>query len=149
MISTPAYEYGATSLLEPLAHFVWTGYVWRGVVVPRAAQALVPARRQIEERVSVPAGSYLVALAGSSGASAGFRFRIFDVGAQAALEEVPDELRSGALDASDEDPIMHVLPEPYVIIPPGQLQVVLTNMATSANAMQLLLHFAVPREAVP
>lgn len=146
--STPAYEYGPDSLLAPLERFIWAGYVWRGIVVPRAAQAVVLPRAQAEERVAVPPGAWLVALAGFSAQPEGFRFRLFDVGARApALGDLPDELFTGAQDTGDEDPIMHVLPEPYAVIPPGILQVVLINNSTTANNMQLLLHFAVPRES--
>jgi hypothetical protein len=146
-LAVPAYLYGAASLLEPLRWWQWTGYVWRGVPVPRAELATVAARGQVEDQVLVPVGSWLVAFSGSCAAAAGFRFQLFDVGRDRfAITDRWVNNRAGATDTTDPDAVMHVLPEPYCIVEPGKLQVSVSNLATVANDLQLLLHFAVPVE---
>lgn len=150
LFDLPSYRYdGRQNTADILRPFAWSGYVWRGLAVPRAVELPVAARVQIERRVQVPAGSYLLAFSGFSDQAAGYKFRIYDIGAQQnALGDIPDDLRSGAQDGSDTDGVLHVLTEPYVIVEPGLLQVTLTNLATAAADMALVLHFAVPLEGL-
>lgn len=144
------------TLLEPLRPF-WEGpYSWQGIVVPRAAVLLANSTGilplgQVEDRVQLPAGSWLVGFAAYSAQAAGFRFSIFDVGANDyAVHETFESNRAGAQDNTDTDPaIPHILPVPYCIVSsagpgsPGILQVELVNSANALNDAQLVLHCAV------
>jgi hypothetical protein len=149
-LSLPAYLYGSYSVLEPLRRWLWTGYIWQAIVVPRASALPVAASGQVEDQVQLPAGSWLIGFAGYSPQDAGFRFNIYDAGAQDyALSDRWDNGLSGASDQDMTDgQILHVLPEPYCLVGNGRLQVRVANLATVAAALQLLLHFAVPLEKV-
>ena len=147
----PPFEYGRRSLLETWLPFLLleSGYVWRGHVVPGASKAVVPALGQLEERITIPSGSFLLGFAAGSQQPEGFRFELHDIGTgEPALCDRADENRSGAQDQTDEDPLPHILPVPYAIVPPGQLVVRIANLAAAPNDLQLLLHFAVPAEAM-
>jgi hypothetical protein len=152
-LDLPSHNFGPQTLLDPVRRFWWTGFVYRGVVFPRANQvpfAGVAALRQVEDKIQVPAGSWLVGFSAVSDQTAGFRFRLFDVGADDyALSEYWDSNRTGAQDNTDTDPAKpYILPEPYCVVSPGMLQISLVNSATVANNLQLLLHFAIPIEGL-
>jgi len=166
-LEIPSHQYGPLltnptrnnfSLLEPLRPF-WEGpYAWQGVVVPRCgvllnsggATGLAPLQ-QAEDRVQLPAGSWLVGFAAYSAQAAGFRFSIFDVGANDyCLNQAYESNQAGAQVNSDTDPaIPHILPVPYCLVAAfGQtaaMQIEVVNSANAYNDCQLLLHFAVPR----
>src|SRR5581483_5968533 len=75
------------NLLNPFRMFFNGPYWWKAIPVPRAFKLPVPAYQQVEDVITVPPGSYLVAFAGAATlnqtttVSSGFRFSIFDVGA--------------------------------------------------------------------
>jgi hypothetical protein len=149
-LDVPSHQFAHLALMGPARRFWFTGYVWRGVVVPRANLANVAAYRQIEDKALLPPGSWLLGFSGASSQAAGFRFRIFDVGADDyALSEHWDSNRTGAQDNTDTDPANpYLLPEPYFVVSPGTLQVQIVNSASLANDLQLLLHFAIPVESL-
>src|ERR1041384_5377532 len=145
-LDSPAYEYGPrVSLLDPLRDFQWADYVWRGVALPRKSNLPLAAMSQDQDRVQVPPGSWLVGISGGSERTAGFRFQIFDVGAQDhVVAEGFESNKTGAQDNTDADTVIGmILAEPYCVVSPGILQVRIVNSSTSTNDCQLLLRFAI------
>lgn len=148
LLDTPASLYGGWSLYAPCRRFWLAGYRWMPVVVPRCALLPVTPYGQVEDRVSIPPRSWLVAFAGASDQTAGFRFSIYDVGAKAfLLSDQWDNASTGAQDPTDADSQAMPLAVPALILAPGLLQVRVANLAAEDADMQLLLHFAVPPPA--
>jgi len=147
-LDSPAYEYGPrVSLLDPLRPFQWAGYSSRLIPLPGTRNLPLAAYARNEDRVQLPAGSWLLGLSGSSAQTAGFRFHIFDVGANDyVISEGEESNRTGAQDNVDADTVIgHILAEPYPLVAPYILQVRIVNSSAFSNDCQLLLHFAVPR----
>ena len=165
-LEIPAHQYGGLpcnparnnyTLLEALRPFYEGPFSLQSIVVPRATALLsnsptgVAALQQVEDRVQLPADSWLLGFSAYSAQAAGFRFSLFDVGANDyALNESFESNKAGAQDNTDSDPaVPHILPEPYCLISsagpgsPGILQVELVNSAAVNNDCQLVLHFAV------
>jgi hypothetical protein len=144
------------SLLEPTRNFAFRNYLWRGLVVPR--QSVLAANnpvglspyQQIEDRFTVPAGSWLVGYSAFSAQSAGFKFQVFDVGANDYALSQQWESNGDCQDNSDTDAALpHILPHPYCIVAAnkkgeGILQVKLVNAAAVSNDVGLVIHLACP-----
>jgi hypothetical protein len=160
-LELPAFQYGSWglpafrrnnySLLEPARIFLWQNCGLLGYVIPRSAiaNAQVPAGilkyQQIEDRVQLPPGSFLMGLSGYSSAAAGFRFSIYDEGTKDFVLSDKWE-NSTDVDVSNvDDGKPHMLEDPYCVVSPGILQIKVCNLAATTNDFSLLLWFAVPK----
>lgn len=122
------------------------GYRWRTFVLPDVSNRSLAARATFEDQVSLAPGSFLISIASSSGAAAGFQFSIVDAGSKQPLSS--DMARAGALSgraatfANRGGPFF--LPVPWVVSKPGLVLVKLANLAAAANEIDLQLQFAEP-----
>jgi len=162
-LELPSFQYGAWgmpgtfrrnnySLLEPARSFLWQNYAPVNWVIPRSAvlkqntPAGVSALGQIEDRFQLPPKSWLLAWAGYSSNAAGFRFSIYDEGAQDyAISERWQNGSDTAVDTSSDSGSPHMLPEPYLVVSPGALQAKVVNLANAINDFQMVVYFAVPK----
>ncbi len=112
-----------------------------------------------DHRVTVPAGTWLWAIAGTSQQPEGFSVHITDFASRTTLWSGPinhanltgqgsvtvqDPTGAGVLIATP----LHLLPKPRPIIEPGLLNVQVVNLsATNTNKIQLVLYLLRPPEA--
>ena len=137
------------SLLEPARIFLWQNYAPLIYIIPKSAIIAplggVAKFDQIEDRVQLRPGSFLLALSGMTTLPAGFRFSLFDEG---SADYVLSDKWENWTDVDFSTPghsQPHMLPEPYCVVSPGRLQVRVVNLANDTNDFQLALHFAVPK----
>lgn len=159
MIPTPLEYHPA--IRQPLAH-VLQRQARALVAVTRAARfrpmawALpgevaeqMPAGATVEIRLSVPVGTYLLGVAGSSSQAAGFELQITDTRHNAPLWSAPANWQNATSQAAGpgnaEFPLVW-LDAPRLIIEPGLLDVRLRNLATATNTIQAVLFTAEPEE---
>lgn len=152
----PSFRYGVEqNLLDPIRPFYAENFTTFMIPMPGAAvlnannPVGLSAYQQVEDRVQLPPGSWLVALSGYSAQSAGFRYSVFDEGRkQYALSNkwMDNGATASSLNpnAGDDSALPYVLPWPYYIVSPGWLHLRLVNSASVSNDAQLLLWFAVP-----
>ena len=137
----PGYEIGE-SLMDPLIAFAQQpGYATALRVTPQVYLLPIPALGVTEDTIRVKPGSYLTMLSFGSAQAAGFKFELFDMGAQ---EYILPPTSSVALKPAAGQPPQFILPKPYCVLAPGRIQVILTNLANATNDMQLLMFFAEP-----
>lgn len=163
-LELPNFQYGPLltnprrnnfSLLEPVRGFLWQNYgLYRwtapktSIINAQAPPGVLP-YQQVEDRVQLPPKSWLIAVACVSGgerAADGFRFQIWDEGAQ-------DYCLSDGSWINWTDFLMDpaaggrpfILPEKYLVVAPGALQIKIVNLSASNNNLSLMLDFAVPK----
>ncbi len=131
LLELPAFQYGGlpldevspvlANLTDQVKSILFGGFSPYLVTVPRAALAPLAAFAQIEDAVTVPAGSWLVGFTGASPQAAGYRFSIFDVGRnEYVLTPQWMQNLSGAMDDTDTDrPMPNFLVRPYAIVNAG------------------------------
>lgn len=151
-IFSSGYKIGA-SLLEPLVAFAMEpGYSPYWFVTPQVNNLPLAPNQVFEDNISVPDGSYLVALTYASNRDAGFKFNIYDSGSRKWLfnrDVFAKAMAGGAAIAAGIGAQPHILEEPYPIL--GPLNVILTNLDNGGGTgrttdMQLLLWVASPSE---
>lgn len=133
------------------------GYFHKGYVFPRPEFAVVGSLATVEDTITIPPNSYLLYITGGIGtedadAGAGFDFQIYDKGANAYLglndlnfwRTTTGDMRETVPGVDGEPTGPWFLTAPYCVTPPGQLNLSLTNLATTEVFMQMLLLFAVP-----
>jgi hypothetical protein len=136
------------SLLVPLRPFAETEeYGWLAFSMPDTRNASVPDRGSIEDQTSVPPLSFLLMLSGASDQAAGFRFQIEDKGTRQPIASAHMRFAASTNPAPGVGvrPLPYILPAPYAVAYPGLLTIKVTNLATVANNLQLVLWFAVPK----
>lgn len=139
--------------LEPLRQAL--GYSERVEVVPDRQNALVGSHATYEHRISVPPGSWLWAIAGSSEQPEGATIQVVDQGTGATLYSAPANMANVV--SGQPVPIpdgfgnfglirmpIAFLARPRVFVEPGWLRVRITNLAPLANRIQVALYFAAP-----
>ena len=147
--------YHATAFKAMLPMLQATGLHPLVTVVPDSTGAAVPAKATYEDRVTVPAGSVLWAISGTSAEASGFTVQITDAGTRKPLFSQPPFFSnatgqgsvsipdcSGALQTVAQP--LFVLPKPLVILPPGLVALQINNLAAAVNVLQLCLFFAAP-----
>ncbi len=150
-----SYHRPAIGALEPLRR-AW-GYENRREVIPDSSNKAVGVKATYEQRVTVPAGAFLWAIAGTSQQPEGFRLQIIDTASGRGLLSQPAHFSAIAGGASYPIGVkncygtaviirqaLYVLPKPRVIIEPGMLRVQITNLSAAVNTIQVVLHFAAP-----
>ena len=79
---------GADEMLDLYRRLVNSNdYYWMGVPVPTGTNINIPGYQGYEAGVSVPPGSYIISLTGSSSDPAGFKFSLSDKGSKLQLTE--------------------------------------------------------------
>ncbi len=152
------YHRPALAALMPLRQAL--GYGNRREVVPDSANKAVGPVATYEQRITIPAGSFLWAIAAASGQAQGFRMQVIDMASGRGLLSqsadfthtaggtgYPLGIRDCTGAAVHIRQPLYVLPKPRVVIDPGMLKVQVTNLANAVNLLQVVLHFATPPEA--
>lgn len=112
---------------------------------------ILPSLGSIEIRVSVLPMTYIWAISGSSSHASGFTFNILDLGTRDVFFSQAVNLASVSQAAAIEGityPLFH-LPQPRMVLEPGQLSVTINNLATANNTVQLVLFAVEPASCRP
>lgn len=148
------YHIKALNALEPLRKAV--GYEPRNEVIPDRQHVALAKAATWDHRVTVPPGSWLWALSGSSQQAAGFSVQITDFATRSNLfsgavqyQNLTGQGSVSVLDAAGQAQTistpLHILPTPRPIIEPAVLNVQLSNLDTAnANEVQLVLWILEP-----
>lgn len=175
LLELPAFQYGSwglpgmpgmpgsfrrnnASMLEPARAFLWQNYSPQNYILPKTVTLLAQSPsgilplQQVEDRIQVPAGSYILGYSAAvitrSGVVNGFRWSIFDEGAQDfVLTDKWQPYTDGVDDGDGGTP--HMLAEPYLVVSPGRLQIRVVNMDNVTSDFQLCTYLAVPRRPNP
>ncbi|HZT36617.1 MAG TPA: hypothetical protein VFA28_01875 [Bryobacteraceae bacterium] len=151
------YHRRALIALEPLRKAL--GYEPRHEVIPNQQDAVIAKQGVYDHRVTVPAGTWLWGLAGTSQQPEGFSVHITDFATKATLWSGPINYvnLTGQGSVTVQDPTganvqiatpLHLLNKPRPIIEPGLLNVQVVNLsATNTNKIQLVLYMLRPPEA--
>jgi hypothetical protein len=150
------YHARAIQALEPLR--LAAGYEPRNEVIPDQSNQVLGARAAYDHRVTVPPGSYLWALSGSSEQPEGFTVQITDFATRSNLLSAPAKfenitgqgtftLRDAAGAQKSLWTPLHLLAAPRPLIEPGLLNVQLTNSSNNQNRVQLVLWILRPPAA--
>jgi len=142
-------------------------YFFQGVSFPKANDTIIPPQQSFSGTVNLIPYSYIVGLTGWSGNLNRFTLRIYDRGAQTDLffrqfawyptvvSNMTGTPNMGqVISQNDQNKPFgpYFLRSPLVVLPPGILQVQLTNVATpdftTGGIAQLLFMVAVPRSTV-
>lgn len=154
------YHQPALVALTPLRAAL--GYENRREVIPDSSNKAVGVKATYEQRVTVPAGAFLWAIAGKSQQPEGFRLQLIDTASGRGLLSQPAYFASSAggvgYPAGVKDchgaavnirQPLYVLPKPRVVIEPGMLRAQITNLSAAVNTIQVVLHFAAPPTGGP
>lgn len=153
LFDLPSFQVGDENpLIDPVRPFWEENYSLLMVPFPGADILAINnpvgllARQQVEDRIQVPPGSWLIAVSAYSQQAAGFRYSVFDEGRKRlALGDQWMQNVATAQDNTDTDPALPaILPAPYYVVSPGWLQLRIVNSSAAANDAQVLLYFAVP-----
>jgi hypothetical protein len=163
VLELPSLQYGSMglpgttfrrnnfSLAETLRPFLWSNYAPYLFVCPRTsvinaqAPAGILAFQSYEDRITLQPGSFLVGWSAYSSQAAGFRFQLYDVGAQDYVLTDKWQNWTDAEAGDTAESVPHLLPDPYVVVSPGQLLIKVVNLATVTNDFQMVLHFCSPK----
>jgi hypothetical protein len=143
-----AYAQRALIALEPLRKAI--GYQARHEVIPDRQHVAIAANATWDHRVSVRPGSYLWALSGTSAQGDGFAVQITDFATRSNLFSGPVKYENltgtgsysyvnSAGSSFSLAPALHLLASPRPLIEPAVLNVQITNLASVANQVQLVL----------
>jgi hypothetical protein len=136
-------------------------YYWLGIPFPGAQQAALPAYGNYSGTLTVPELAYVISLTGvaivtatGAVATAGFKFRMYDKGGKidsfintqfAGSRQFLQEQASNPLDSADSNPTgPYLLDSPMIVLPPGALQLEVTNLTNLPVTCQVLIQLAVP-----
>lgn len=162
IMSLPVYcgsPYQA-SVISYATRFLYEDYHFTVRACPSTLQQggsnTILAMQSFEDNINVPAGSFLVAVAGKTNQTdAAFRTRWYDAGAQDYISDgfvhsncctgrfVPDAvpLDGSTLTGSKN---LFILPSPLSITAPGQLNVQIVNLSANTAIIDMAFFFAVP-----
>jgi len=136
-----------TRLWQSLRNFRQAhGYEMQLRTVPDHSNIDIAASLTFEGRVTVPAGSYLYAIAATHSQAAGFDLQIRDTGTGQELfsKRIFSENVKGA-QGTGRSP-QYWLPKPLLLLEPGLALVQIWNRAAAVNTIQVVLFFACPKE---
>lgn len=119
----------------------------------------IPPNQTYEDQISVPAGSFLTMIGGiTSQPSDGFRFQLYDAGAQAYLSDAYmngnccagrftqlPQTGTGMLTTVNGNKNLFILPSPLSISSPGQLNVNIVNLSANTATIDMAFIFAAPK----
>lgn len=122
---------GSASMWEP-----------RFACVPNDSNVSIPARRTYEGSISLPAGSIIWGIRATSQQTDGVRLQVTDAGTGERWFAQPMRVDPDPADLIPNQ--LFILPEPRLVADPGLLTVQVTNLATAANSVQVVLYYAAP-----
>lgn len=155
----PAYNLneGVDLMLDLMRRLaVSTDYFYMGVVVPAGSFISIAGYQGYESAVILPPETYIVSMSGYSSDPAGFMVAINDKGSKVQMMEktfihsslvLGRESKDDGTIGFDEPFGPFILPSPFCVLKPGQLQVQITNLATATANIQVLLGCAIPVSA--
>ncbi len=143
----------AAAQLEPLRRAL--GYREVAETIPDKRNASIGANATYEHRISVPPGTWLWGISGSSSEADGCTVQVIDQGTGGTLFSAPayigNAVSGEALSVLDGGGAAHsirqavaFLARPRVFVEPGWAKVRVVNLANAANLVQIALYFAVP-----
>lgn len=120
------------------------GYEPEICCVPDDSNIDVAASSTFEGRVSVPAGSYVWALAATSSQAEGFDIQIRDASGSHEFfgRQIHWDNATGQGSAQGISHPLFVLPKPWLVMEPGQLAVQIWNNAAAVNTIQIAVFVA-------
>lgn len=159
-----------TDLMLDLTRYILESdaYLCQLIAFPKGQDIFIEPGESFSGVVQVPPFSYLVNLTGWSGNGNQFTLRIYDKGAQTDLYYgqfawYPTVISNMTGTFNEGKPIIandrdipyspHFFRSPMIILPPGVLQIQLTNVGTAPileqlGFVQMLFQFAVPKDTV-
>jgi hypothetical protein len=154
---------GTDLLLSLTGHIVESdAYFWQGIAFPQGDDVQVAPQTTFSGTVVMPPYSYIVGLTGYSGAP--FALRIYDKGAQTDLyyrqwafhKTVASDMQLSTVDPTGQTfqqdvPFgPYLFRDPLIVLPPGVLQIQVTNtdIETRTIPIQLLFSVAVPKSTL-
>ena len=142
-------------------------YMFKGVTFPKGDDIYIPSQQSFSGTINLIPYSYILGLTGWSGNANAFTLRIYDRGAQTDLfygqfswyPTVLSNMQGGPnMGTSINQGVQnkpftpHFFRSPLVVLPPGILQLQLTNVANpdffQGGIAQLLFMLAVPKSTV-
>jgi hypothetical protein len=139
-------------------------YMWQGIAFPVGTDVNIGSLQTFSGTIVVPPFSYVVQMSGFSGVP--FAVRIYDKGAQTDIfyrqfafhKTVVSNMQLDQVDPTgqfflpDQPFAPYMLKDPLIILPPGILQVQITNMDNTPSnpvvPIQLLLGIAMPKNTI-
>lgn len=139
-----------SSPVDFLRYFVGAnvkGYQWRGFSIPDTNRQSFAPRGQMEDQISVPAGSFLISISQVSDSVAGMDWLLTDKGTKQQLssQECRSVAESGGLGLRfPTRPLPFYLPAAWTVSKAGLLTVKMTNLDVGPGNtnMNLFLQFA-------
>lgn len=129
-------------------------------IIPDGQIYSVAAYATMSGSINVPAFAYLTMLTHYTQQPEGFRIRVYDKGAKTDLyyNQFAKDIQASAQMSPDPRPATtsteeinageiigpRFLISPFISLPPGTLQLEMTNLAPVNNLCQILFHFAIP-----
>jgi hypothetical protein len=154
---------GQASVLAKLVEFLEDGnYQWIVRACPTTQQQgpsnVVLPNQSFEDQISVPVGSFLIAIGGiSTDLVNGFRVQFYDAGAQATISDSYMNFNNisgrfsqlpqtgiGMLTTVSAAKNLFILPSPLSITSPGQLNVQITSLSSQTTTIDMAFFFAAP-----
>ena len=142
-------------------------YMFKGVTFPKGDDIYIPSQQSFSGTINLIPYSYILGLTGWSGNANAFTLRIYDRGAQTDLfygqfswyptvlsnmQGGPNMVTSINQGVQNKPFTPHFFRSPLVVLPPGILQLQLTNVANpdffQGGIAQLLFMLAVPKSTV-
>jgi hypothetical protein len=142
-------------------------YIFQGITFPKGNDVFIPSQQSFSGTVNLTPFSYILGINGWSGNQNAFTLRIYDRGAQTDLfyrqfawyPTVLSNMQGGpnmgvtiSQNVQDKPFSPHLLRSPLIVLPPGILQIQLTNVArpefAAGGIAQILLMLAVPKTTV-
>lgn len=142
-------------------------YLFQGVSFPKGRDIFLDPGQSFSGSLNLTAYSYIVSLTGFSGNGNQFTLRIYDKGAQADLyygqfawfPTVISNMEGGfnmgvplPIRTADQPFGPYFFRDPLIVLPPGVLQIQITNVSTDPSfgqgVMQMLFGVAVPKSTV-
>lgn len=115
--------------------------------LPPEDRAALPAKALGDFSLSVLPGCYVWAFSGSSSQPEGFEAQIIDLRHQAPFFQSPinwKNITGQGTVAGITQPLV-ILPQPRLVIDPGQLRVQIKNLSNNTNTVQLVVFTAEPK----
>ena len=158
-----------TDLLLDQSRFILNSdaYMFQGVAFPKGSDVFLDPGQTFSGSINLTPYSYIVSLTGFTGNGNQFTLRIYDKGAQTdfyfrQFAWFPTVIGTLQGSFNNGDPLLisqfdkpfgpYMLRDPMIVLPPGVLQVQLTNVSTDPtfgqNIVQVLFGIAVPKSTI-
>lgn len=154
----PAYNgYEGTDRMLDLSRLVIDSdnYYWSGVAFPARDSVLIPAGGTFAGNVAIQPYSYITSLTVYDDHLDGFKLRIYEKGSKSDIyggqfcfsDVCGSVMEAGFPGATPVNVAFgpHYLISPFIVLPPGSLQIEITNLSVvEAANIQIMLAVAVP-----